>query len=248
MKEVNSTLFGPDGTDTEMLVGFLGELDAVFLPSRSWAKPRPANVYFARRDYSTSGLTFRCGGGDATARKAAERVVDALLSAGLVSLRRRGRGLRWRLTEAGDVRARGLVGLSGLDDALSALGEIRRLARGRRRDLWIRETALAGVRYEGKRASEGLMLAENMLLPALVRGFAESGADIEGRASYRLTSSGRAWLKGAEPPEDPFEPTEEVRRVYFQALRAEQARLGFDKPRLPSEIGLIRLPVSDPNL
>jgi hypothetical protein len=89
------------------------------------------------------------------------------------------------------------------------------------------------------------MAVENMLLPALVRGFAVSGATVHGEARYSLTDAGRTWLRGDDAQAATDADTaadDEASALYEQTLVAALHRLGTQSPRDSREIGLLPLP------
>lgn len=69
-------------------------------------------------------------------------------------------------------------------------------------DVWVSERKLIGDKPPGEYEREAVVV-ESMMLPALVRGYVDSNADIQGRVSYMLAPTGSAWLdRGEAPPED----------------------------------------------
>lgn len=233
---------------TRILVTILAETDAVWLPNRKSRRPRPANVYIARRDYAAAGVPWGSNEPSEAGRKAAQRELEALADAELVRVSRpkRMRALGVKLTDAGDVLARGLCGLPGVYSAWVAMQELATHSRRppeTMRDVWVPEIALAGRNMD---AAE-LAAIENMILPALVRGRVVSAADIAGRVSYALTPAGWRFLDGAAGPRDdeggPTEADADAVALYDEHLAAEMGRLDTADAD-PREIGDIPLPVA----
>jgi len=237
--------------DEEILLDVLALTDAVWLPMRTWAQPAPANVYFARRDFARTGVPWRSGASGEAERKEAQRLLERMAARGLVLLfRPRGfKTLGARLTEEGERDARALCGLPGVDDAARRLAEIVRLTDEMRRP-WISEPALAGVAWGSPGAGKVLARLEDELLPALVRGWVESGADLHRRVYYRATPAGREAAGGAEASEGEQAPPArrsygcEAYGLYLERLDAAQARLGTAKPLDSREIGFLPLSAS----
>ena len=237
---------------TAILVQVLADTDAVWIPSRTWNRQRPTNIYFARRAFAKSGVPWESGGATEADRKAAQRELEALAKTGAVKVRRphRVKTLAVRLSDAAEADARERIGLPGLYSARLSMGE---LARHSRRppelftDLYIAERKLIGDKPPGEYEREAVVV-ENMLLPALVRGYVESNADIQGRVSYTLTPAGWEWLdRGEAPAEDLRDETPldgDAAEWYAERLQASLDRLDTADPPDPKEIGGIPLPVA----
>jgi len=237
-----------------ILVQVLADTDAVWIPSRTWNRPRPANVYFARLSFGKGGVPWESGGATEADRKAAQRALEALAKAGAVNVRRphRVKTLAVKLTDEAEAEARKLVGLPGMYSAwLSALEVARHSKRWGTpdvlmTDLWVSERKLIGERPPDEYRREAV-LVENMLLPALVRNYVGSCADGHGRVFYALTPAGWAWLDaGNEPPADDLdgEPDRDARAFYYERVRAALDRLDTADPPDPKEIGGIPLPLA----
>lgn len=237
---------------TRILTQILADTDAVWLPNRRWSRPRPANVYFARIAFGKGGVAWESGEPTEAGRKAAQRELEALAKARLVkaSRPRRVKTLAVRLSDAAEADTRERTGLPGLYSAWLSAGE---LARHSRRppelvtDLYIGERKLIGDKPPGEYEREAVVV-ENMLLPALVRGYVDSNADIQGRVSYMLTPAGWAWLnRGEAPPEDLRDDTaldRDAAEWYAERQQASLDRLDTADPPDPKEIGAIPLPVA----
>jgi len=145
--------------------------------------------------------------------------------------------------------ARALVGLPGLYAGWVSAQEVAKHSRRPPTllaDLWVSERKLIGECGPDAYRRE-TALVETMLLPALIRGYVESNADVQGRVSYMLTPGGWTWLAaGNAPPDDDLggEPDPDVAALYRERLKASFARLDTVEPQEPREIGYIPLPVA----
>lgn len=234
----------------EILIRLLALTDAVWLPCRQWNGSAQSNRYLARCDYARTGVPWGSGRSTAAGWKAAERALSELGSKGLLSVSRpRGaKALYAKLTEAGEVRAREMTGLPGLCAAWWAVLELSKHAKrpGDARlltDVWVTEIALGEVQYGEPTCRAELMLAENMLLPALIRQHVESNSDVQGHVCYRLTPAGWAWLDAGEPAADDDRAEPDARELYDEHIKAEIHRLDTIAAN-KREIGMIPLPVS----
>ena len=99
-----------------ILVQVLADTDAVWIPSRTWNRPRPTNVYFARRAFAKGGVPWESGGATEADRKAMQRALEALAKSGAVKVRRphRVKTLAVKLADTAEAEARKLVGLPGM--------------------------------------------------------------------------------------------------------------------------------------
>ncbi len=238
---------------TSILVQILADTDAVWIPSRTWNRPRPTNVYFARRAFAKGGVPWESGGVTEADRKATQRALEALTKSGVVKVRRphRVKVLSVKLSDAGEAEARRLVGLPGMYSAWLSAGEVARHSKrpgeaALMTDLWVSERKLIGERPPDEYRREAV-LVEEMMLPALVRNYVGSCSDKEGRVYYALTPPGWAWLdSGDVPPADDLdgEPDREARAFYYERVQAALDRLDTSDPPDPKEIGGIPLPVA----
>lgn len=155
-----------------------------------------------------------------------------------------------RLADSGDARARALVGLPTITDALGTLAQLADIERhnatcaflGR---TWVAETALAGVRWGDHVHRHRFVEVEDRLLPALVRGWAVSNCSVRGHCWYSITSAGRERLD--QPPAvattEGVATCEEARREYCHRVRQELLTLAAAKPECEREIGEVPMPV-----
>ena len=240
-----------------ILCRVLAETDAVWLPMRDFGGRRPANTYFARRDYPTVGVFWRSEEASEAGRKESQRALEALCAAGLLKAYRprRYKTLGVRLTDEGEARARALCGLPDLSAGMASLAEVARRTEVPGR--WIPETALAGVDYGTPGSGKKFALVEDMALPALVRGWLESNADIQGHVWYRVTAAGSAALDAAiakttvgkaegHGAADLPAAQKAARALYLDCLSAAQTRLAESEAGDRREIGFIPLPVAFP--
>lgn len=236
-----------------ILVQVLADTDAVWIPSRTWNRPRPTNVYFARRAFAKGGVPWESGGATEADRKAMQRTLEALAKSGAVKVRRphRVKTLAVKLADTAEAEARKLVGLPGMYSAWLSACEVARHSKrpgeaALMTDVWVSERKLIGEREPDEYRREAV-LVEEMMLPALVRNYVGSCSDRDGRVSYALTLAGWAWLDaGDEPPADDLdgEPDRDARAFYYERVRAALDRLDTTDPPDPKEIGGIPLPVA----
>lgn len=235
-----------------MLISILAKVDALFWPYRGADPDARRAVAELRAEYRDIGLPWRTPG-DAAARTAAIRELDAMGEAGrLVVTRTPGRvAVFVKLPDAVDTELRRMATLADYAGALPLLGWIRHeISKGRcvshGGQTWVRETDLAGVEYGQPGAGKVLGMYAEYLLPLLVRGLVDSNADGAGRVWYALTPAGdtlAADQLGPETPSLPLEPDPAARDAYLLATRADRAALDSLKPRDAGEIGPIPMPV-----
>ena len=236
-----------------ILVQVLADTDAVWIPSRTWTRPRPTNVYFARRAFAKGGVPWESGGATEADRKATQRALEALAKSGAVKVRRphRVKTLAVKLADTAEAEARKLVGLPGMYSGWLSAAEVARHSKrpgeaALMTDVWVSERKLIGERPPDEYRREAV-LVEEMMLPALVRNYVGSCSDRDGRVYYALTPAGWAWLDaGDEPPADDLdsEPDPDARAFYYERVRAALDRLDTADPPDPKEIGGIPLPVA----
>ncbi|HQL54433.1 MAG TPA: hypothetical protein PLQ87_06980 [Phycisphaerae bacterium] len=236
-----------------ILVQVLADTDAFWIPSRTWNRPRPTNVYFARRAFAKGGVPWESGGATEADRKATQRALEALAKSGAVKVRRphRVKTLAVKLADAAEAETRKLVGLPGMYSAWLSACEVARHSKRYPQielmtDLWVSERKLIGERPPDEYRREAV-LVEEMMLPALVRNYVGSCADRDGRVYYALTPAGWDWLDaGDAPPADDLdgEPDRDARAFYYERVRAALDRLDTADPPDQKEIGGIPLPVA----
>lgn|GEM_PF-1374725 len=246
--------------DDALLCRLAGELWAAFAPWRGpWNGGGAAAAYLARRSFrSGMGLRWRHHGRDRDERDENVEALGRLERHGLLTRRvEKTKVLGVRLFDAGIERACSLAGapcwsagrevcqrVAGLDDETATM-----LHLGTR---WTAEWALAGTPANwagcggdelGRANRQILSALEERAIPALVRGWLQSGADLHGRAWYSITSAGRAALAEA-PAEVPplIEADEDCALAWREGAHAMQVRLAA-APRSEREIGLLPLPV-----
>ncbi len=245
--------------DDTVLCRLAGELWAVFAPWRGpWGGGGAAAAYLARRSFrSGAGLRWRHQGRDRDERDENVEALGRLERRGLLTRRvEKTKVIATRLLDAGIERACGLAGapcwlagravyerLAACNDEAATMVHL-----GTR---WTAEWALAGTpaRWAGcggdetGRANRRLLSAlEERAIPALVRGWLISGADLDGRVWYSITSAGRAVLTEA-PAEGPqgIDADEDCALAWREGAHAMQIRLAA-APRSEREIGLLPLP------
>ncbi|MCL4199672.1 MAG: hypothetical protein KJZ69_19415 [Phycisphaerales bacterium] len=243
--------------DDMLLCRLTGELWAVFAPWRGpWGGGGAAAAYLARRSFrSGAGLRWRHQGRDRDERDENVEALGRLERRGLLHRRvERTKVIATRLLDAGIERACSLAGapcwLAGRDvcQRLAAVDDARAtmMHLGTR---WTAEWALAGTppcwavcgNDEAGRANRGLLSElEGWAIPALVRGWLISGADLDGRVWYSITSAGRAALTEA-PADAPPGIEADCALAWREGAHAMQVRLAA-APRSEREIGLLPLP------
>jgi hypothetical protein len=230
--------------DTDaLLVRILARTDATFLPIRDHKRPRPGNTALARIDYRHSRGIAWVAGGSAVDRSKSSRTLADAVAAGLVTVSgSRVRVSHVALTENAERRARALVGLPTLADAIVCA---RHIAEHVSTGKWLIEPVLAGTNWGTADADERFMDIEDKLLPALIRGWVESGSDCYGRAAYRLTSDGAVSLEKNQSDSLVAGKTSEgASEEYHATIAITLAALGTNE-RNSSEIGQHSLSCSD---
>ena len=223
-----------DSPGLRLLVRVLAATDAAFWPIRKaeWEHPRPAAVMVARDSIRRNcGVVVPSPGTDAE-RKASERLADSLIRAGCLKARRRGRGRFLRLTDDAEDRVRQLCGLPGL---WLSFETVRRYVR----ETWTPEVIINDGHGWGDGRSRELVFVELLMLPALVRGVAASGADVQGHVYYRRVKDVPSWPL----PTEELAPLPTLAELYHQEAAAARERiLAADVGSL--EIGELPLPCS----
>jgi hypothetical protein len=230
-----------------VLTQILAETDALWLPNREWTGRRPANVYIGRRDFGRFGVPWASREHSEAGWKESQRALAALSQAGLVKATRlrRVKTSGVRLSDEADAAARVRCGLPGVDAGWAALVKLAGLSRRPAKvmgDAWIPETALADA---SKPPREELSLVEDMLLPAMVRGWVVSLSDVQRHVCYRTTLAGWQMVDAGEPPTVPAgcKVSRELAALYDDRLQAALARLEASAPVDTREIGDVPLPV-----
>ncbi|MCL4199305.1 MAG: hypothetical protein KJZ69_17580 [Phycisphaerales bacterium] len=245
-----------------LLCRLTGELWAIFAPWRGpWNGGGATAAYQGRRAFGNrAGLRWRNKGRDRDEREAILSVLGQLERSGLLVRRiEQTRVVAVRLSDAGIERACSLAGAP----CWSAGWQVcRRLVECDDRRAWMMhlgtrwtaEWALAGTppqwaqcgSDEAGRANRRLLSElEEAAIPALVRGWMESGADMHGRAWYSFTDAGAAAL-AETPAEAPLgiDADEDCALAWREGAHAMQIRLAA-APRSEREIGLLPLPAHD---
>ena len=252
---------------TRIILGILADTDAVFCPNRSWKRPRPTAIYEHRRDYPAGGVPWRSDALDEAGCKATQRDLEALCVEGMVKTFRpkRVKTLGVKLTAKGEALARALCGLPNLVQAIGGVMHATMHLEGPEAGVnwdgrfWIPETTLAGVDWvkcaADKDARHKLVFVEEIMLPALIRGWIIANADIHGRVWYSPTPEGLAMIEAErrkpDPPDAPPAPPpaafdEEAADYYLERFTETAGRFDTAAPQCEREIGEIPLPVSMP--
>ncbi len=240
-----------------------------------WGGGGAAAVYLARRSFrSGAGLRWRHSGRDRDERDENVEALGRLERRGLLTRRvERTKVVAVRLLDAGIERACGLTGAPGWRDGWEvccqlatrqemfkelrkAISEALKLPVGESDEYlhWTAEWALAGTPPNWAECGDDeIGLANRRLLadlevrtiPALVRGWMESGSDLHSRVSYSLTDAGRAALTGP-PPErlSLADVAASCAVAWLEGAHAMRVRLA-SAPRSEREIGLLPLSAHD---
>ncbi|MCC6909443.1 MAG: hypothetical protein IT430_15995 [Phycisphaerales bacterium] len=204
------------------------------------------------------GLPWRHQGRDRDERDENVEALGRLERHGLLTRRvEKTKVLRVRLLDAGIERACSLAGapcwgdgrevcerLADVDDERATMMHL-----GTR---WTAEWALAGTPAnwaacggdETGRANRRLLSKlEETAIPALIRGWLESGSDLHGRAWYSLTDGGRAALEDPQPEVGSgIDAADDCALAWRMGANAMYTRMAA-APRSEREIGLLPLPV-----
>ena len=235
----------------EILVGLLAEQDAIWFPVRDWDSPLNVNVTALRDAFFTAGLPWNAGGRTVADRKRSERTLKDLEEKNILKVfKPRNRSLCARLTDAGEWKARELVGVSGPTAMRLAVAELARLTKTRPRlltDIWISEERLSRHKW-GSTDTAPFLLTENMFLPAMARFYAIANSSVNGHVYYSMTEPGWEYLrelrsKPIDPPEpaEP-EPDREASDAYHDRLKSRLANLTAAESIRPRDIGDVPLP------
>jgi hypothetical protein len=215
--------------DTQILVGWLGQGDALHeaLRRSAWSSPRRVSaVVEARVTFASKGLPLRAARSNDAEQKRVERMHDALEEAGLVIFcREHGRRTNVRVADAIEWRLRRVATWSGFSEMLVVMQAIAtHEAAGHTNAGHVPEWAVAGVtdKTTHEKAKRLSLLVEEYALPALVRGWLTSWSDIHGAVGYALTDAGRELLQ--DPPEPPdvsgVDYDDSLNDVFLESLKA----------------------------
>jgi hypothetical protein len=231
------------------LVAILAATDAIFIPSRD-PQSFAHRIICERR--AAAGIPWASErvlpGLDETARKQVQRALDELAVRNwVVTIQPHAtKTLAVRLTDSGDARARALVGLPQVGESLTMVERIRTLMAGDEvcehvGQLWVPETALAGVRWGDNEHRHSFVEVEEILLPVLTRRWVVSNCSVRGHCWYTLGSVPVA-TPSAVP--DLAARSDAARREYYTGIQAEREVLATTKPEHMREIGDIPMPVA----
>lgn len=247
----------PATIDDGLLCRLTGELWAVFAPWRGpWMAGGPAAVYFARRDFREgAGLRWRHSGRDRDERDDNVAALGRLERAGLLHRRvERTKVVAVQLLDAGIERACARAGSHSWRTGWRLCARIARHRGAQEMGLsWVPEWLMAGTPPHwrdcggdeaGRANRQRLTALEEEALPALVRGWLDSAADLYGRTWYALTDAGRAALEGQEPDEvGGVDSDDDCALAWREGGHALYRRMA-SAPRSEREIGLLPMPAS----
>ncbi len=245
--------------DDKLLCRLTGELWATFAPWRGpWNGGGATAAYQGRRAFRNgAGLRWRNKGRDRDEREAILSVLGQLERSGLLVRRiEQTRVVAVRLSDVGIERACSLAGAPCWRDGREVSERLAACADERATmthlgTRWTAEWALAGTPPQWARCGSDevgrahrrlLSGLEERAIPALVRGWLVSGADLHGRVWYSLTDGGRAALAGSPPEEvGGIDAADDCALAWREGAHAMQVRLAA-APRSEREIGLLPLP------
>lgn len=236
-----------------VLIQIFATTNAIFLPlRRGWDTRTPSAVWCYRDQYHRRGVPWISGEHTEGGRKQAQRALSAMVADRLVKTLKstNERTFAVRLTDWGSDY---IASLCDGPTIWAALVDLQKLADNEDHPEaaaeygWVPETALAGVRYDGTRKSNAALITqETMLLPALVRGWVESGSDMEGHVFYRVLPAGRSVLR--DPPKrfDNLPAVDQALEAYYhnEALESAIAWIRSVESPVSNEIGILPLPCS----
>jgi hypothetical protein len=100
---------------------------------------------------------------------------------------------------------------------------------------WVSESRLHRDADYGR----GCRVVEYLALPGLVRGYLECESTTEGRAVYRVSEAGQAWLAGPAPkPVTEREVDQAAANLYGATLDVAIEELRVARPQNARELGL----------
>jgi hypothetical protein len=231
------------------LLAILAATDAVFIPDRDPHAPAHRAICERRAAAGVPWASERVLPGlDETARKQVQRALNELAVRNLVVTIQphATKTLAVRLTDAGDARARALVGIPQVAESLPVVERIRTLMAGAEvcdhlGRVWVPETALAGVRWGDNERRHAFVDIEDLLLPALTRRWVDANCSGLGHCWYTLGS-----VPVAPPAAVANLPArcDAARQAYYAGIYAERAVLATTKPEQMREIGEVPMPVA----
>ena len=138
-----------------------------------------------------------------------------------------------------------LAGLVNVDAGHFSLCEVIALHDKMASELWL---ARLDNYADTDECRHELVIVQHLLVPALWRGWVESGSDCHGRVWYWATDQGRQVAKLPEPtlPTDLPPMDEDAAKLYDGEVIAYRERLRHAKPDCSNELGYIPLSASIP--
>lgn len=239
------------------LLEILGITDAIFAPLRGYSMNDKLhmNGIEARRRFARGGVPWR-GGGSGADRAAAGRLVDRLHKSKLMHVRRSKNNAAplVKLSEVAETWGRAACGLPSLLGGWEALEFIAGLS-SQADTKAVPEWAIAGWpkhrgAQPGTQDMKDLVFIEDLALPALCRGWLDSGSSVRGHVSYWTLPAGLAALAKGIPakwlPSDPGKFNAELEQAYLAVFETERGRLSTATPDNNRDIGPIPLIESVP--
>lgn len=230
-----------DETGAHMLIKLLAAERALFCPNRQddWACRSPRTKAQLQKEFRAKGIRWRAGG-NANARKKAERESTELARAGLVvRFGAAGRTTHLRLTDRGRRVAETLANAPTLAEAHELVIKLLAFAPA---GVLVSELLPAKLRnYSGRNYMKKLSEIQQIATAAAVAGWVESESDSQGHVAYRVTREGVSAAKLPAPPASEI-PEDDEWDFYWREYQAEKKRLRLITP--PDKSDIYPLPLS----
>ena len=220
-------------TECNPVIELLAATDALWEPIRDWTdNHRICGLLERREQFRRCGLPVELGGGDAAARKSQERRLDQIETSGLVIFsRRHGKRAFWRLTDQADWALRRLCTWSDYPECLVLMTAVQAHTDcGYTNTGCVPEWRLAVGPHNGDgwtdQEKNKIIELEWIAAPSLSRGWLAAWSDGNGSSGYRLTKSGRRFLKSPASPEIEWPAySSDANDAYLAALKVARESL-----------------------
>lgn len=208
----------------EVEIELLAQTDALFHPGRYGlgCDKHVVGIYEIREVFCEHGFLYRAGGSEQK-RKEGENSADELEKSGAVIFRRyRGRRTRWKLSDSEDWRLRRSCTWSDYEPMLVLMYAVQaHESAGYGNEGFVPEWTLSGVTdsTDDTKANYLNSFLEEIASAGLCRNLIESKSDGHGAVGYRLSDTGREFLRNPAPPAiDWPEYVQSLNDFYFHAL------------------------------